>query len=74
MLEETACGFSRLELIGVIDPKAIERARRLEVALRHLRAGMEVCEVRLAIRTQFRTSQQQAWRIVDIAADLVGVT
>jgi hypothetical protein len=64
--------LAQLELIFALDPRVIERARRLEFALRHLRAGMPPMEVRLALRLQFHVSQQHAWRIVDVATDLAG--
>lgn len=63
---------AQLELICALDPRVISRVRRLEFALRHLRAGMPPGDVRMALRVQFRISQQHAWRIVDMATDLAG--
>ena len=63
---------TQLALICIIDPRVIERARRLEFALRHLRAGMSPVDVRAALRRQFGIAQPLAWRIVDMASDLAG--
>lgn len=63
---------TQLALICIIDPHVIERAQRLEFALRHLRAGMPAIDVRAALRRQFGIAQPLAWRIVDMALDLAG--
>jgi hypothetical protein len=62
----------QLALICALDPRVIERARRVEFAIRKLRAGMSLPDVRLALRSQFGMSQQYAWKIADMANDLAG--
>jgi hypothetical protein len=64
--------IAQLELIFVLDPRVIERAKRLEFAIHRLQQGMSPFDVRLALRLQFRVPQQTAWRIVDMALDLAG--
>lgn len=64
--------MSLLELVHTIDPHVLERARRLETAMRLLRAGHTRRECSGMIRVQFAVSQQSAWRIVDMAFDMAG--
>jgi hypothetical protein len=63
---------AQLELVFILDPRIVERARRLEFAMRHLRAGMTAGEVRNALRLQFSIPQPTAWRVVDMALDIAG--
>ncbi len=64
--------MSILELVHTIDPRVLERARRLEVAMRLLRSGHTRRECSGMIRVQFAISKQTAWRIVDMAVDMAG--
>lgn len=64
--------MSILELVHTIDPHVLERARRLEVAMRLLRSGHTRRECSGMIRVQFSISQASAWRIVDMAVDMAG--
>jgi len=64
--------IAHLQLVFLLDPRVFERARRLEFALRHLRAGSSPCAVRLMLRQQFNMPQPSAWRVVDMALDLEG--
>lgn len=61
-----------LELVHTIDPRVLERARRLETAMRLLRSGHTRRECSGLIRAQFSISQASAWRIVDMAVDMAG--
>lgn len=61
-----------LELIGVLEPNAIERARRVELAIKLLDEGQPVRAVRAEIRRRFRIAQPLAWRVVDMAVDMAG--
>lgn len=64
----------QLELIGVLDPRVIERARRLAAAIELLRSGYPPLEVRAQMRLRFGLEQSKAWRLVDMAVDLAGPT
>lgn len=55
-----------------IDPRAVERARRLEFAKRQLRNGATRREAVRRLRDSFAVSQPTAWRVVDAAHDLAG--
>jgi hypothetical protein len=59
-----------IDIIHAVDPLAVERARRLEVAMQLLRSGRNRREVSGLIQVRFRVSQQTAWRLVDAAADM----
>lgn len=59
-------------LLELIDPRVIERARRLEVAMQLLRAGSTRREASGLIQARFGVTQQVAWRIVDRAFDMAG--
>ncbi len=59
-------------LLELIDPRVIERARRLEVAMQLLRAGHARREVVVLMRQRFGIAQPLAWRIVDKANDMAG--
>jgi len=61
-----------MELIGVLDPGVIERARRLGSAIKLLRDGLPPLEVRALMRVRYGMTQSRAWRIVDMALDLAG--
>jgi hypothetical protein len=59
-----------IDIIHVVDPTVIERARRMEVAMSLLREGRNRREVSGLIQVRFRVSQQTAWRLVDAASDI----
>lgn len=59
-----------LEIVHVLDPGILQRARRVEVAVRMLEDGKTPASVRAAMRSRFGMLQPAAWRLVDIAADL----
>lgn len=61
-----------IELVHLLAPRVLERARRLEVAVQLLAAGQHRREVSGIIQRRFGISQQVAWKIVDMAADMAG--
>ena len=61
-----------LELVYVVDARAIERARRLEAAIALLNAGRSRREVSGELQRRFLLTQTSAWRIADMAHDLAG--
>ncbi len=61
-----------LDLVHTLDPHVIERARRLEVAMRLLRDGYSRREVSGMIHAQFKVPRSSAWRITDMAFDMAG--
>jgi hypothetical protein len=61
-----------LELLFVVDPDAIERAKRLQLAMRMLRDGFTRRQVSGFLIRHHSIPQQTAWRIVDMAIDLAG--
>ena len=64
--------ITQLEIIHVLDSRIFERARRLALAIELIQAGMRRKEVSGIVRRRYNVSQQHAWRIVDMALDLVG--
>ena len=64
--------MTSLDLIHAIDPRVLERARRLEAAIKLLQAGHSLRESRGLIIRQFHVDRTQAWRIVDMAVDMAG--
>lgn len=61
-----------LEAVQVLNPRTIDRARRLARAIDLLNAGATRGEASKAIQQRFGVCQSTAWRVVDIAADLAG--
>lgn len=59
------------EAVHITDPRAILRARRLQYAADLLRSGRTRREASGMVKAKFGCSQQTAWRVVDMAADLV---
>jgi hypothetical protein len=59
-----------LEAVFVLNPRTGERARRLAAAVRLLRSGKKRGEACALIQAQFGVCQSNAWRIVDMAADM----
>lgn len=62
------------ELVHIVDPKALERARRLEFAIRQVASGIERARVVAMVRAQFRCSVPTSYRVVEMAIDLAGPT
>ena len=63
-----------IDLVHVVDPQALDRARRLEFAIRQIAAGVKRSQIVVMVQAQFRCSQPTAWRVVDMAFDLAGPT
>ena len=61
-----------IELVYIVDARAIERARRLEAAINLLRSGCTRREVSGTLQRRFQMTQTSAWRIADMANDLAG--
>lgn len=59
-----------LEIVHALDPSILQRARRVETAVRMLEAGDTPASVRAVMRSRFGMLQPAAWRLVDIASDL----
>ncbi len=62
-----------IEAAWALNPRTIDRARRLAVALHLLREGRTRRDVCTLLRHRFpRICQSEAWRVVDMAADMAG--
>ena len=61
-----------LEAIHALAPKVIERARRLEMAMRLLREGKSRREASAIIFRSYSVSRVTAWRDVGMAHDMAG--
>lgn len=59
------------EAVHLVDPHALERARRLQYAVELLRGGTHRREASGLVRVRYSVSHATAWRLVDMAADLV---
>lgn len=59
-----------IEAVHALNPRALQRARRFACALALLRAGMSRREACATLRLRYRIIQQEAWRLVDMAADI----
>lgn len=64
--------MTTLEAVHAVSPSAIERARRLETAIRLLRDGWTRRDASGEIARRFSVSRPTAWRTVDAAHDMVG--
>lgn len=60
-----------LEALQVVDPQAMERASRLLFAATLLRQGRTPREASGTVWERYGCSRSTAWRLVDMAADLV---
>lgn len=58
-------------LLAVVAPDAQKRVDRMDFVLRLLRCGYSPCDARRKLREQYAISRQHAWRIVDMALDMV---
>jgi hypothetical protein len=63
-----------IEVLYAIEPRSFERARRVKTAMDLLRSGMPRAAVSVEIQRRYGISQPQAWRVVDMAFDMVGET
>lgn len=61
-----------LEAVSVLSPRTLDRARRLACAVNLLRAGKTRRESCAIIQDRYMVCQSNAWRLVDMAADLAG--
>jgi hypothetical protein len=61
-----------IELVYIVDARAIERAKRLEAAISMLHDGRTRREVSGQLQRRFQITQTSAWRIADMANDLAG--
>jgi hypothetical protein len=63
-----------VELVYVVSPRACERAKRLQEALKLIREGLTMREVSGRLYARFKCSRATAWRTADMANDLAGKT
>ena len=61
-----------LSAVQTLNPRTLDRARRLAVAVSLLRLGNPRRRVCALIRARFAVCQVEAWRIVDMASDMTG--
>lgn len=59
-----------MEAVYTVAPAAVERARRLDMAVRLLRGGSTRRDAARLLRDRYGVSQPTAWRLVDAAADM----
>ncbi len=59
-----------LEAVFLLNPRTGERARRLVVAVQLLREGTRRADAVAQIQRRFKVGQPEAWRVVDMAADM----
>jgi len=64
--------MTSLETVYIVAPRALDMARRLEFAMAQLKAGHNRTGVTVLVRERFGCSQPTAWRVVDMAFDLIG--
>ena len=67
----TETTISLVEAVQVTDPRAIERARRLQYAVALLQQGRAPREVSGLVFARYGGHRSTAWRMVNMAADLV---
>ena len=60
-----------LEAVFILNPRTGERARRLACAVLLLRADTSRRDAAIQIQRRFAVGQPEAWRVVDMAADMV---
>jgi len=63
--------MTTIEAVHVADPQALERAQRLQYAVLLLRQGTHRREASGMVHARYGCSRSTAWRLVDMAADLV---
>jgi len=60
-----------LEAVALLNPRTMDRAKRLCCAVQLLRTGVPASEVREAIRVRFKIGRSAAWVVVEMAEDMV---
>ena len=60
-----------LNFMMCTDPRAVERAQRLQYAVMLLRREASENDVRRRLRIHYKVSQPTAWRVVEAAKDFV---
>jgi hypothetical protein len=60
-----------VEIVHAVDQDAVRRAVRLQFAVRLLKDGVSRREASGRVQAHYECSQATAWRVVDMAADLV---
>jgi hypothetical protein len=63
---------SVLEAAWVLNPRSVQRARRLALAMQLLGEGQSKRDAIALLRQRCGIGQPEAWRIVDIASDMAG--
>jgi len=61
-----------LEAVHTLNPRTLERARRLAIALSLLRSGIGRREACTIVRVRCVVGRIEAWRVVSMAADMAG--
>lgn len=64
--------MTNLEMVQVVSPSALERARRLAYAVQLVRTGTPRREAGALVRERYGCCRMTAWRVVDAAWDLAG--
>jgi hypothetical protein len=59
-----------LEAVQALNPRTLERARRLTCALSLLRSGLPRRDACATLRLRFPIGQPEAWRMVNLAAEI----
>lgn len=62
---------SILEAAWTLNPRTMQRARRLAAAQDLLRAGKTLHESRMILRQRFSVAASEAWILVSMASDIV---
>jgi len=63
--------MTTIEAVHILNAAALERARRLQFAVALLRQGLSRREVSGKVWERYRCHRSTAWRLVDMAADMV---
>ena len=64
--------MNTLEAVHIVCPKVLEMARRLEFAVHQLVSGTSRRDACRMVVEKYNCSRMTAWRVVDMANDLVG--
>lgn len=59
-------------ILAEVAPAALERARRLEYAIKLIQQGHSRRHVSGQVFLKFRVSRPTAWRVTDVAFDMAG--
>lgn len=60
-----------LDLVHIVAPQALEKARQLDYAIKLLKDGYTTREANAILRQQYSISRMTAWRVLDKAHDVV---